>query len=313
MTLSRRVLVLIRGALGDTLMTLPFLAALPGRFGAEVISLVGNPAPLRLLANQPFIAVVRDQDRAEWAGLYADPPEVPTRLKHFIRNHQAGVVLSRSTDDPASRGLEKLGLSEVLTVPVRPPENAPVHVVDHLFAAAKIKPLDRQILIKPTETGLREASDILDGHGLKERPWLVVHPGSGGKMKNMPLDNWLHLAREIEKARGLKALFLLGPAEEDLAAVLASSKTLMVQDPSISTLAGLISLSRAYLGHDSGVTHLAAQLGTPTLAVFGPSDPVQWAPRGPRVRILAPPGKPNADWSWLEPDRLKDEALNLLK
>ncbi len=47
-----------------------------------------------------------------------------------------------------------------------------------------------------------------------------------------------------------------------------------------------MSAASHYIGNDSGITHLAAALGTPTLALFGPTDPAQWAPRGPHVRIL---------------------------
>ena len=45
--------------------------------------------------------------------------------------------------------------------------------------------------------------------------------------------------------------------------------------------------ARIYIGNDSGITHLAAALGTPVVAIFGPSDPNLWAPRGEHVRIVA--------------------------
>jgi heptosyltransferase III len=52
-------------------------------------------------------------------------------------------------------------------------------------------------------------------------------------------------------------------------------------------LASWIAGARAYIGNDAGITHLAAAAGAPVVAIFGPTDPVLWAPRGPRVRIVA--------------------------
>jgi len=49
----------------------------------------------------------------------------------------------------------------------------------------------------------------------------------------------------------------------------------------------VISRSAVYLGNDSGITHLAAAVGVPTVALFGPSDPRQWAPRGRRVTVIS--------------------------
>jgi ADP-heptose:LPS heptosyltransferase len=51
-------------------------------------------------------------------------------------------------------------------------------------------------------------------------------------------------------------------------------------------LAAVLKASIAYLGNDSGITHLAASLGFPTVALFGPTNPTVWGPRGPGVRII---------------------------
>lgn len=51
-------------------------------------------------------------------------------------------------------------------------------------------------------------------------------------------------------------------------------------------LACWLARARLYIGNDSGITHLAAAVGTPVLALFGPTDPAVWAPRGPHVRVV---------------------------
>ena len=52
-------------------------------------------------------------------------------------------------------------------------------------------------------------------------------------------------------------------------------------------LAKWLASARLYIGNDSGITHLAAAVGTPVVAIFGPTDPAVWAPRGERVAVVS--------------------------
>jgi ADP-heptose:LPS heptosyltransferase len=109
----------------------------------------------------------------------------------------------------------------------------------------------------------------------------VIHPFSGSAKKNWPLDRFRELAGRLD----LPVRWCAGPEEpldgaerfEDLGA-----------------LARWMSEASLYVGNDSGVTHIAAACGVPTVAVFGASDPSVWAPRGERVRVVGPPS-PDVD------------------
>jgi len=303
--------------LGDVLLALPFLAALPEHFRCRSLSLVGNPSILELLANQPFVAEVRDHDQAGWSGLYLDPPRLPDRLGEFIRGHRAGVVLAAKPEDPALAGLKQTGLAPVIWVPSRPPADRPVHLTDHMFAATGVKPCRPFVLVRPSAPGLEQAGVILSALGLENRRWLALHPGSGAPVKNWPIENWLSLAGEIEKELELPGLFILGPAEVHLVPVIEkflgrTSRTRLVHSLPLPAAAGLLCYAEGYVGHDSGATHLAASLGRPILALFGPTNPAHWAPRGPRVSILALEGFGSArPWSGLTPRRIIDELKGL--
>lgn len=89
---------------------------------------------------------------------------------------------------------------------------------------------------------------------------------------------------------GTGRILLLGPAEEHLLplfkACLEGSNTLLVWCPSTEQLTRLLREARLFIGHDSGITHLSAMLGTPTVALFKGTDPVQWGPLGPGVRVI---------------------------
>ncbi len=93
----------------------------------------------------------------------------------------------------------------------------------------------------------------------RERTILALHPYSGSEKKNWPLARFKALAK-LEPFEWCHEKF------EDL-----------------GDLADWLAGARLFVGNDSGITHLAAAVGTPTLALFGPTDPAIWAPRGARV------------------------------
>ena len=143
---------------------------------------------------------------------------------------------------------------------------------------------------------------------------ILLHPGSGGLMKCWPRARFADLAGRLLDA-GQRVRFVLGEAEAERFDAAASAE-LGVSAAPVETLRTLDELTatlracRAYVGNDAGPTHLAAQLGLPTLALFGPSDPDRFRPLGPGARHLAPP-EPTA-MHWLGVDRVEASVRELL-
>ena len=104
----------------------------------------------------------------------------------------------------------------------------------------------------------------------------VIHPFASSIAKRWPLDNFRTVAMEL----GCPVKWLAGP-EESL------DDAERIED--LYDLACWLATARVYIGNDSGISHLAAAVGTPTLAIFLASDPKVWAPRGPHVRVLERP------------------------
>jgi heptosyltransferase-2 len=123
----------------------------------------------------------------------------------------------------------------------------------------------------------------------------VIHPFSGSAKKNWPLERFRELARGL--AAVLPVRWCAGPEEalEDAA-----------RFSDLYELAGWLASARLYIGSDSGITHLAAAVGTPVVALFGPTDPKVWAPRGPRVGVAATPkpGQPMESLALAEVQRV---------
>jgi hypothetical protein len=101
----------------------------------------------------------------------------------------------------------------------------------------------------------------------------AIHPFSGGAAKNWPLDRFRHVAKHLN----IPVRWCAGPEE-------ALPDAVRFDD--LYELALWLAAAQIYVGNDSGITHLAAAVGAPVVAIFGPSDPAVWGPRGERVRVL---------------------------
>ncbi|HLX44349.1 MAG TPA: glycosyltransferase family 9 protein [Bryobacteraceae bacterium] len=104
----------------------------------------------------------------------------------------------------------------------------------------------------------------------------VIHPFSGSAKKNWPLESFRSVASRLE----LPVRWCAGPEE-----VLDHA----VRIVDLYELAVWLSRVRVYIGNDSGITHLAAAVGTPVVAIFLTTDPAIWAPRGERVIVVRNP------------------------
>jgi hypothetical protein len=107
----------------------------------------------------------------------------------------------------------------------------------------------------------------------EDEAFVAIHPFSGSPRKNWPLDRFLALAGRLP----LPVRWICGP-EESLPGA--------VRMDNLAEVAAWLGTATGFIGNDSGITHLAAAVGVPTLALFGPTDPSIWAPRGPNVTVL---------------------------
>ena len=106
----------------------------------------------------------------------------------------------------------------------------------------------------------------------------VIHPFAGSEKKRWPRDRFQELARRIGKI--MPVAWCAGPEDE-----LPGARRF----DDLYDLACWLAGARIYIGNDSGPSHLAAAVGTPVVALFGPSNPIVWAPRGPHVTVAAAP------------------------
>ncbi len=126
---------------------------------------------------------------------------------------------------------------------------------------------------------------VLPGRAPRE---ILLHPGSGDRRKNLPVGTWRETLARLAEPGSLPTRLLLGPAEAERGGwePLAAEVDAVTPCQTLADLLGVLAGAALFLGNDGGVTHLAAALGVPTVAAFGPTDPRLWHPLGPRVTIL---------------------------
>jgi len=276
-----RITVFKGGALGDFLLTLPVLAALRARFPAARLRLITSPERASLV--RQFGYEILDAGRREWAGLF--DPSTATKIRDLLAEEDLLLVFSEAPLPPLPFLKSS---SRAISIPSFPPPGERVHVTDFLFQRLRDAGLP---LPPPSAFSLPPSALSSVSSSLQSSTFFVIHPGSGSSRKNWPSESFAAVARGLSQGRGLTPVILGGEADGETLAglrkILGEERASFVENAPLEQVASILSRAAVYIGNDSGVTHLAAALGVPTLALFGPTDPLVWSPRGRRVEILS--------------------------
>ncbi|MFQ5912549.1 MAG: glycosyltransferase family 9 protein [Nitrospinota bacterium] len=287
------ILILRGGGLGDTLLALPAVRALRRRFSPCRMQWVGNPQFLPVVPMGIRVERLRSADGPELAILRRQDVDEEDILTAFSREAPFDVLVAWTQGDSAfEKGLRALAREVLRADPHPPGKSPPLHAVDYLLQS--LEPLgvegpmgeERAPEIRPTSENIGDARIMIGRLGLENNAsYFVLHPGSGGRWKCWPPSCFVKLAENLSTQGEI--VWAAGSAEE---AVLEEVRDLsrgrslkIVSSAPLPVLAGLLRGATGYVGNDSGVTHLAAACGAPTVALFGPTDPAVWGARGAHV------------------------------
>lgn len=264
------------GALGDLLLLRRAVAHL--RCAGERVDLLAPPAARLLEGNGPAaIERVLPWEGPETALLLADETAAGP-VSSAIR--EASLVLAFTRSEPLSRALAREARRLVVHDPSPPPGK---HAARWLGAPLPALGVADSGDPPPLAFSVNEHRQAEAWAPQLPRGFLAIHPGSGSLAKNWPAERFAALAGRLASDRPW--LLILGPAD-DPGPWSARNGAVVVREPSLRLLGALLSRAGLYVGNDSGISHLAAACGAPTLALFGPTDPRQWAPDGPRVACV---------------------------
>ena len=277
----QRALVIRGGALGDFILTLPVLNALREAAPDSRLEVLAYPGIAALAETSGLIDAFRSIEYGPLAGFFTRGSVLDPGLRGYFASFDLILSYLYDPDGVFAENLQNAGAKRVITGPHRPGESS--HAIDQL--AAPLTTLGLPLAGRATRLALEPA--------VHEALTVALHPGSGSAAKNWPVEKWRQLAGNLLAANPEVELAIIG-GEADAAAIhalrgLAASRVVLWENLPLPELARRLAGARLYLGHDTGVSHLAAAAGVPSLLLFGPSDPGVWAPPHEHVRVLRAP------------------------
>ena len=289
--MERTVVIIHPGSLGDVLLAVPAMKRLLARFLQHRSLLVSNEPVGRFLLDCRLFDSWMPVQGAACSDLFAGSFSASTELGRWFTGCDCAVAWINDEGETLATALRRCGVRELW---VQSPFSAALkatHQSDRFLEAmgetAGDGSFDTRVTIQADLVA--QGLAYCDRVGIpSDRPIVLIHPGSGSSRKCISPEV-LALAMEQFQREGLHPLILEGPADRESVASLCRlvpTASIVAGEIALSTVAGLLVRSALYIGNDSGITHLSGLLGVPTIALFGPTDPARWAPRGPHVVVL---------------------------
>jgi heptosyltransferase-2 len=286
-----RILVIRGGALGDFILTLPAIRLLRESFRACTLDILGYRHIAVLAEGRYYADSTRSIDYAPLAGFFNPGAALDRALCEYFAGFQQVISYLYDPDGLFGRGLRKAGVKNLISASPKIAEG------DHA-ARQFARPLEQLALwledpaarIFPSAPDLTEAKALLAN---LPRPYVAIHPGSGGERKNWPLERWLEVQRGLLDHTGVGHLLIIG-GESDSRQLCSmkragpAERQTVLENLPLPVLGAVLSQCALFVGHDSGISHLAAATGISCLLLFGPTNPNVWAPANEGVVVLQP-------------------------
>ena len=276
------------GAIGDFIMTLPAIGALRERWPDGHIEILGYPHVIELAKGRYYAEAVRSIEAKPMAGFFIPNAVLDPALMEYFGGFNVVVSYLFDPDSIFANNVRRCGVRQIVEASPRP-TNLPAaeHYCKPLEALA-IYVESPQPKIHLNEDDRAVASRFFKDAG--REPIVAVHPGSGSEKKNWPTENFAALSRWVVDELAAQLLVVRGEADEQAAGrlrdLVGSRPMRVASGLKLVELAALLERCSLFLGNDSGITHLAAAVGTPTVAMFGPASSTVWEPRGEQISVL---------------------------
>jgi heptosyltransferase III len=308
-TAAPRILILRGGALGDFILTLPAIRALRQHWPLAVIELIGHPGLAEPAVVAGLINRVRSLDASGMAQWFVPCRVWPEQTRKDIASFDLILSYLGDAGGVVQANLRLAGAQRVM---VCSPLVTSGHAADHFLRPVTDLGIstsigDAPLLVWPVVLQ-EQGRECLKDLGLAGDV-ISLHPGSGGLRKNWPVEKFALLADCVRRSMSAQPLFILGEADAAAARViprLAPAVPVLV-NRTLKEVASVLAVCRGYVGNDSGITHLAAALGIPVVALYGPTDASVWGPRGANVAILRGRAPTSEALAAIEPDAVLKE------
>jgi ADP-heptose:LPS heptosyltransferase len=296
----RSILVIHQGALGDFILALPTLRALFKAFPEAKSVIMGYPRILELVEKRFYADEILSADQRGMASFFMPEGPLDFDLSRLFGEFQLIVVFGKDERSALVGNLKRVCSGQILHINSFPPPAERIHLTDHLtrqFKGYDFAVEDLYPRLYLTDADQNRSKNLLGRKSLPEEEKskvIILHPGSGSKKKVWPVGRFVDIVRHLQNHCGSRILIVLGPAEKpEVQKVFEGIERdegpvgpTLLSGLSLLDLASVMKGCSLFIGNDSGISHMAAALGLPTVAIFGPTDPCVWSPRGEKVAVV---------------------------
>jgi heptosyltransferase-3 len=288
----KRILVIRGGAIGDFILTLPALKLLRDGFPDARIEILGYKHIIALAENRFYAQATRSIEYGPLASFFSNQAELPIELIDYFAGFDLIVSYLFDPDQIFEANVRSCGVDNFIFAD--PKIDGSEHAARQLARPLEqvgLKLLEPAAELYLSEGDRRAARDLV---GVASSSIIALHPGSGSATKNWPIENWIALGNELLSRESTKTKLVVVGGEADevqlrkLESVWKNREVFFAKNLPLPVLAALLEDS-LFVGHDSGISHLAAAAGARCILLFGPTEPAIWAPGNKSVTVLQAP------------------------
>lgn len=286
-----KILVIRGGAIGDFVLTLPAIGLLRENFPDCHLEILGYRHICSIAEGRHYADATRSIEYGPMAGFFNPKAARDTELSEYFASFNQVISYLFDPDEVFASCLREAGVRNLITGSPK--------ILDTQHAAHQLaEPLQQLALFlddpaahfHPSESDLARANEVL---GTTDTNLIAVHPGSGGAAKNWPLESWIAFLKTLLARKSPRVLVAGGESDAPRLAHLRElfgNRITFLENLPLPELGAIFSRCSLFVGHDSGVSHLAAAAGARCVLLFGPTDPQIWAPQNVGVHVIQAPG-----------------------
>jgi heptosyltransferase III len=275
-----KILIIRGGAIGDLVLTLPAIAALRRQFPAAQLEVLGYPHITQLALAGGLVDRIQPIEARGLAGFFARGGDLAADLADYFSRFDIIISYLYDPDAIFQTNVASCARGQFIAAPHRPEEKESIHATK-----VYLRPLERLAIFEADPV-----PRLAIPNRLSTLNQIALHPGSGSESKNWPETQWAELLARLVRESEINLLLVGGEAEGErlqrLATELPSERYEMARSLPLAELAARLQSSVGLVGHDSGISHLAAALGLPCLVLWANTNETIWRPQGRRVVVL---------------------------
>jgi len=307
-----KILFIRGGAIGDFILTMPAIQLVRETLPETRIEVLGYDTITSLARSASLVDATRSIEHGPMSGFFVPKSKLDSELMDYFGSFSVVISYLYDSDGFFRDNVERCKVDTFIQAPHRIDES----LEDESAAMQLAKPLETLAMF--IEKPFIELPAGLDGNEAepivsKASCRIALHPGSGSPRKNWSFEGWISVVEKLnQKIPSAEILVISGEAEERSIGefITLLDKTGIrwnhLRHLDLPSVATAVQQCDLFLGHDSGISHLAAACGLPAVLLFGPTKPRIWAPQNPGVKTIT---APEGDLSRIDPDEVVAAAI----